>query len=423
MSTSPVRSSAPGGHRPDGLDDGAPGDGTIRPEDLRHDPGDPGPETPYLLRAAAGWAWRVVVLAGATYLLLLLVGRLRVVVLAVVAALLLAALVTPVFVLLRRTRLPGALAAVLTILLLLGVLGGAGYLVGMGVAGQSADLQQQVSEGFDTATDYAAQLGVGEEQIAQLQEQVRTTVTDNQQTLVSGAVSTATTVGEVLTGLVLALFVLFFFLKDGAGMWSWTTRLFSPHVRGQAYQAGVVAWQALVGYMRGLILVALVDAVLIGLGLVVLGVPLALPLALVTFIGAFVPIAGAFVAGLLAVLVALVSNGFGTALLVLVLIIVVQQVEGNLLQPLIMRRAVELHPVVVVLAVTAGTTLAGIPGAVVAVPVAALINVVVLYLSRQRRMIRDATDAAEAADGDAVPAFPVLATSGTDVKTLQEEEQ
>ena len=423
MSTSHVRAAAPHGHRPSGLDDGSPGDGTLRPEDLHHDPNDPGPETPYLLRASAGWAWRVVVLAGATYLLLLLVARLRVVVLAVVAALLLAALVTPVFALLRRSRLPAAGASVLTILLLLGVVGGAGYLVGMGVAGQSSDLQEQVSEGFTTVTDYAARFGVGEEQIVQLQEQVRSTVTDNQQTLVSGAVSTATTVGEVLTGLVLALFVLFFFLKDGDAMWGWISKLFSPHLRGQAYQAGVVAWQALVGYMRGLVLVALVDAVLIGIGLVVLGVPLALPLALVTFIGAFVPIAGAFVAGLLAVLVALVSNGPGVALLVLLLIIVVQQVEGNLLQPIIMRKAVELHPVVIVLAVTAGTTLAGIPGAVVAVPVAALINVVVLYLSRQRRVIRQATDLADAADGDAVPAFPVLATSGTDVEELQEEEQ
>ena len=406
----------------DPLDDG----GTRRPvesSDMHHAPGDPGPETPYLLRAAAGWAWRVVVLAGATYLLLLLVGRLRVLVLAVVAALLLAALVTPVFALLRRARLPGALASVLTILLLLGVVGGAGYLVGMGVAGQSDDLQAQVSAGFDTATDYAADLGLGEQQIADLQEQVRTTVTDNQQTLASGAVSTAITVGEVLTGLVLALFVLFFFLKDGHGMWSWTTRLFSPHLRGQAYEAGVLAWQALVGYMRGLILVALADAVLIGLGLFVLDVPLVLPLALITFIGAFVPIAGAFVAGLLAVLVALVSNGVTTALLVLGLIVVVQQVEGNLLQPLIMRKAVELHPVVVVLAVTAGTTLAGIPGAVVAVPLAALVNVVVLYLSRQRRVIREASDEAERADGDAVPAFPVLATSGSDVQDLQQQEE
>ena len=365
--------------------------------------------SPYLLRMAAGWSWRVLVVSTAIYLLLLLLVRLRVAVGAFIAALLLAALLMPVVHLLRRLRLPRAACAGLTVVLLLGVLAGSGALLGSGIAGQFDDLRNSVTRGIDQLTDYGQSLGLTQERIGNLQQQATDAVSGGTERLVSGALTATTVAAEVLSGLVLALFTLFFFLKDGTGMWAWVVRLFTARLRGQVDQAGQRAWNALSGYMRGIVVIALADAVLVAAALLVLDVPLVLPLALVTFLGAFVPIVGAFVSGFLAILVALVFNDPVTALLVAVAYVLVQQVEGNLLHPVVMRRAVALHPLVTVVAVTAGATLAGIAGAIVSVPIAALVNVVVLYLAGQAALVRRTMAETEALPDPAEPAYPVLA--------------
>ena len=369
------------------------------------------PTAPYLLRMAAGWTWRVLVVALGVYLLLLLAVRLRVALGAFIGALLLAALVMPVHQLLRRARLPAALAALVTVLLLMGVVGGGAALLGTGIADQFDDLVAQVSAGINRVTDLARDLGISPEQVERLRGQAQDALSSSSGRLLSGAVTATTVAAEVLSGLALGLFLLFFFLKDGPVLWAWVVRLFAPRVRGQADQAGQRAWVALTGYMRGIVVIALADALLVALALEVLDVPLVLPLAVITFLGAFVPIVGAFVSGGAALLVALISSGDDllTPLLVVVAYVVVQQVEGNLLHPVVMRRAVALHPLVTVVAVTAGATLAGIAGAIVSVPLVALINTVVLYLSAQGALVRRTLGDIEGRGVTAEPAYPVLA--------------
>lgn len=185
-------------------------------------------------------------------------------------------------------------------------------------------------------------------------------------------VAGATLALEVLSGTALAVFVLFFLLKDGGRMWGWVLSWTPPAHRPRADGAGRTAWETLRGYVRGSVLIAFVDAAGIGLGLVLLDVPLALSLTLLVFLGAFVPILGATVSGALAVLVALVTQGVTSALVLLAVVLVVQQLEGNVLHPLVMGRALSVHPVVILLAVSAGGLLAGVPGAIVAVPVVAV---------------------------------------------------
>jgi predicted PurR-regulated permease PerM len=205
--------------------------------------------------------------------------------------------------------------------------------------------------------------------------------------LTSGAVGAATTAGHVLTGLLLALFATFFFLKDGPRIWSWVVRLFPADARNRADGAGRRAWLTLISYVRATLAVAFVDAVGIGLGAAILGVPLALPLAVIVFLGSFVPIIGATLSGLVAVLVALVAKGPLTALILLGVVLLVQQLEGHVLQPLLLGRAIKVHPLAVVFGIATGVLLAGIVGALIAVPIVAVINTVASYLSREDRRL------------------------------------
>jgi predicted PurR-regulated permease PerM len=202
---------------------------------------------------------------------------------------------------------------------------------------------------------------------------------ENSGPLARGLGSGAVLLGEVLTGLIVAVLLCFFLLKDGEQMWAWVLRLVRERSRPDAEEVGTRVYTALAGYVRGIAMVGLVDAILIAIGLLIIGVPLVVPLAVVTFFAAFVPLIGAFVAGLLAVLVALVSGGLVDALLVLGVIVIVQQVEGHLLYPLLMSRAVHLHPAVIVVALAAGGILAGIVGVFLAVPVAGVASVIVQY--------------------------------------------
>ncbi|WP_233512661.1 AI-2E family transporter [Micromonospora deserti] len=337
---------------------------------------------PWLVRSAVVSSACLVVVVAGLYLLGRIVVLLAPLAIALAATLFLAALLDPVQLALRRLRLPAPLAALLSVLLLLGILVGVGALVWNLAANQFTELSRELSHGLERTRDFVTStLPVTDQQLDRLLDQARQAAGQGSVDPVSGA----RTAVEVLGSALLALVLLFFLLKDGRSMWHWVlSRMTGPN-RSVAAEAGRVGWRTLGAYSRGSMMIAAIDAIGIGLALVVLRVPLAFPLALVTFIGGFVPIVGATVAGAAAVLVALAANGPVTALLTLAAVIAVQQIEGNLLEPLIMKRQVRLHPAVILVVVTAGTLTAGIAGAFVSVPITAVAWRIIDTVQRHRQ--------------------------------------
>jgi predicted PurR-regulated permease PerM len=334
------------------------------------------------VRVAGAWAWRLILFTAAGYVLLRLIGMLRVVVIPVAVALLLAALFQPVVAALRRRGMNRSVAAALVLVGgLLVVVGGLGLIIQTFVS-QFDDLSTQVRQGLDEVQSWLAggPLNISQTQINNGIDSLQQWLSDNQGTLTSGALSTATTVGEVVAGFFLVLFVLFFFLRDGDLIWRFVCRLLPRPARIPTARAGHYSWHTLVSYVHATVLVAFVDAVGIGIGLAILRVPLALPLAALVFLTAFIPVVGATLSGTVAVLVALVTQGPVSALILFAIVIGVQQLEGHVLQPLIMGRAVALHPLAVILAIATGIVTAGIVGGLVAVPLLAVGNTAVRYL-------------------------------------------
>jgi predicted PurR-regulated permease PerM len=337
---------------------------------------------PHSVRVAGAWAWRIVLFIAAAYLLLRLIGALRLMVIPVVVALLLAALLEPAAAGLRKRGVPRSLAAGLVLVGgLVVVFGGLGIIVQTFIA-QFDSLSEQVTGGVNEIRDWLAKgpLHISKEQIDSAVDGIGSQLSSNRGALTSGALTTATTITEVLTGFFVVLFTLFFFLRDGGQIWEFLCRLLPRAARLPAARAGHYSWFTLVSYVRATVLVAFVDAVGIGIGLAILRIPLALPLAALVFLGAFIPVVGATLSGTVAVLVALVTKDPLHALLVLAIVIAVQQLEGHVLQPLIMGRAVSLHPLAVILAITTGVVAAGIVGGLVAVPLLAVGNTAVRYL-------------------------------------------
>jgi predicted PurR-regulated permease PerM len=335
------------------------------------------------VRIAGAWAWRLILFVAAAYLLIRVIAMLHIVVIPVAVALLLAALFEPAVRGLRNRGVNRSLAAG-TVLVggLAAVSGGLGLIVGT-VISQFDDLSAQVRDGVNEVETWLTRgpLELSQAQLTGWLARLQQQMSENQGAIVSGALSTATTVGEVLAGFFLVLFTLFFFLRDGAQIWRFLCRLLPQPARVPVARAGHYSWHTLGSYVRATVLVAFVDAVGIGIGLAVLRVPLALPLAALVFLGAFIPVIGATLSGTVAVLVALVTQGPVIALIVLGVVIGVQQLEGHVLQPLIMGRAVALHPLAVILAIATGVVVAGIVGALVAVPLLAVANTAVRYLT------------------------------------------
>jgi predicted PurR-regulated permease PerM len=335
------------------------------------------------IKVAGAWAWRIVLFVLATYLLLRLVAALRLMVIPVVVAILLAALLEPVAGGLRRRGVNRSLAAAIVLVGgLVVVFGGLGVIV-MTFIGQFDNLSSRVGDGINEIQSWLSSgpLHISHQQLSDTMASLRKQFTANRGALTSGALSTATTLGEVLTGFFLVLFTLFFFLRDGGQIWEFLCRLLPRQAQLPVARAGHYSWYTLVSYVRATVLVAFVDALGIGIGLAVLRIPLALPLAALVFLGAFIPVIGATLSGAVAILVALVTNGPVSALLVLAVVIAVQQLEGHVLQPLIMGRAVALHPLAVILAIATGVVVAGIVGGLVAVPLLAVGNTAVRYLA------------------------------------------
>ena len=355
---------------------------------------------PWLLRWAVLASLCLLVLTAGAYVLARIAIALAPLAIALAATLFLAGLLDPVTSRLRRHRFPPALAALVGVLLLLGVLVGASALVWRLSAGQFSDLVRQLDEGLHRTREFlVSTLPVSRRQLDQWAQRLVAGVRRSAPDPITGAA----TVAEAVGGVLLVLVLLFFLLKDGRPMWRWILARVPERARPTTAAAGRAGWRTLGAYTRGTMVIAAIDAAGIGLALVLLRVPLALPLAVITFLGGFVPIIGATVAGGVAVLVGLAARGPVTALLVLAAVIVVQQVEGNLLEPLIMKRQVCLHPVVVLLTVTAGTLLGGIVGAFVAVPVGAVVYSVVSTIAEYRGRAADVGRAGTAAGSPGPP--------------------
>ncbi|WP_336030937.1 AI-2E family transporter [Geodermatophilus sp. FMUSA9-8] len=351
----------------------------------------PGRETPHGdatvpsgLRTAAAWSWRLIAVLAGAYVLLYAAAYVAVVIVPVMVALLLAALLQPGAAGLIKRGWPRSLAALAMLLVGLAVVAGIITLVVERFSAGFSDLADQVSQGLDQIRDFVVEtFPVTQRQIDDAVTSAQDAIVSNQETLATGALTTAATVGEVFTGIVLALFTLFFFLKDGRSIWLWLVGLFPRDSRAYLDEAARRSWRTLISYVRATVAVALVDAVGIGIGLAILGVPLVIPLAALVFLGAFIPIIGSFLAGSIAVLVALVAVGPIKALIALAIVVLVMQLEGHVLQPLLLGKAVHVHPLAVVLAIAAGLLIAGIFGALIAVPVVACANVAGTYLARR----------------------------------------
>ena len=330
---------------------------------------------PRLLVAASEISWRVIVCLAAVSIVVWALTRVGFAVIPVVIALLLSTLFVPPARWLQRRGVPRALATTIVFLGGILLLSGLIALVASGVANEADSLSKQVSGGANELGKYIADLpfGLDEREVQRQIDSIDDRIRENSDAIRNGVVSGAAAFGQALGGLAIVLTVLFFFIKDGAGMWSWFCRLFPPARRPALDELGERSWTVLSAYVKGVVFVAFVDAVGIGLGLLIIGVPLVLPLAVLTFVLAFIPIVGAIAAGAAAVLVGLVAEGPVAALLVLGLVVLVQQLESNVLYPWIVGRTVELHPVVVLLAVTIGGLLYGIVGAALAVPLAVVI--------------------------------------------------
>jgi putative heme transporter len=332
-------------------------------------------------RTAAAGSWRFLAIAGAVVVVMYSLVHLRVIVLPIIVALLASTLLLPIVRWLKTRRVPEGLAAGLAMLAAVLALAAVLTAIAPSVGSQFGDLRTQSEDGVRQITDELAKepFNLSEREIRDRVDRGLEGLRENSGPLARGLGSGAVLLGEVLTGLIVAVLLCFFLLKDGDQMWAWVLRLVRERSRRDVEEVGTRVYTALAGYVRGIAMVGLVDAILIAIGLLIIGVPLVVPLAVVTFFAAFVPLIGAFVAGLLAVLIALVSGGLVDALLVLGVIILVQQVEGHLLYPLLMSRAVHLHPAVIVVALAAGGILAGIIGVFLAVPVAGVVSVIVQY--------------------------------------------
>ncbi len=358
------------------------------------------------LKLAAAWSWRFLVVVAAVSIALWGLSKVSILVLPCLIALLLAALMAPVVSFLDRHKWPHALSVATTflgfILVVLGLLAFTGQQIVVGFPA----LAHQVVLGVNKLNAFIQNnpFGIDSTVITGYLDEFNTKALDwlqkSQGKIASGALGAASSIGNFVTGLLITLFASFFFLFDGGRIFNWFVRLLPKPAQPKSVAAAVNGWNSLVQYVRVQVLVAAIDAVGIGIGALVLGIPLAFPLTVLVFLASFIPLVGAVLTGVIAVLVALVSKGLVSAIIMLIVVVAVQQLEGNVLQPFLMGKAVAVHPLAVVLAVTGGGVLFGIPGALFAVPFVAMLNTVVLTLSGNDEYMKKAHEALAHLKGD-----------------------
>jgi predicted PurR-regulated permease PerM len=361
-------------------------------------------QVPWGLDLAAAWAWRLIVIGIATYALFRGVEFFAELTIPVIIALLIAALGSPFVAWMERIGIRRGIGAAIVVLGLLALVASMLALAGQQVASGANDLATQVSDGLGEIKNWlrTGPFHVSDSQINDYIQKAQDYLSKKAQ---SGAfLSQVTNIGSVLThllaGLFLVLFSTYFFLADGDRIWAWFVRLSPRAARGRVDSSGRVAWISLTQFIRATVIVAITDAVGVMIAASILQVQFVLAIGVLVFLGAFVPIVGAFVAGTVAVLVAFVDHGIVVALLMLGAVVLVQQIESHVLQPFLMGRFVAIHPLGIIVAIAAGILLAGIPGALVAVPFAAAANAVVQHLASQTRVGADPEDALEQDYGD-----------------------
>ena len=337
------------------------------------------------------YAWALLGIVGALIVLVRGAGLISIVVIPLILALFPAAILAPLVARLKKIGFPAALAALVSMLGVIGALVGIGFALAPQVAGQFEGLGAQLRAGMDAVDRFlmSGPFGLDPIRMEEVVTRVREQIAAGGAGLGSGVVSAVTAVTEGLAGFLFGLVALFLYLKDGERIAVWLRNLFPPHLQEDAAEVGVQAWHTVGAYMRGQLFIAVVDAALIGIGLWIVQVPLALPLTVLVFFGGLFPIVGAVLAGAVAVLVALATNGLPMALIVLAIIVGVQQLEGNVLAPVVLGKATELHPLATLAALTAGAVLLGVLGAFLAIPVTASVTRAASYL-RQRRREREA---------------------------------
>lgn len=341
------------------------------------------PVVPFGMQVAGAWAWRLAIILIVSAMLVWLLSQVTILIIPIMLATILASLLLPLVNGLKKAGVPQGLSvAFAEVGLIVGVLG-ALFLVGKQLVAGFADLSQQAITGLIQIQEWlnSGPLGLSNDQMTRYLNDALTALQDNSTVIVSSALGVGSGVTHFGVGLVLTLFILLFFLLEGEDIWNFSIKVFPRRARPAVDGAGRRGWLSLGNYARVQILVAAVDAVGIGVGAAIIQVPLALPLGVLVFVGSFIPVVGALVTGAVAVLLALVANGWVNALVMLGIVLLVQQLESHLLQPFVMGRAVSLHPVAVILAVAAGSGVAGILGALFAVPILAVTNSFIRYVA------------------------------------------
>ncbi len=349
---------------------------------------------PFGVDLAAAWSWRLLLVAAAGYVLARGIAMFAVIVLPIVIALLLSALVIPVVELLTRLRLPRGLSSLLVVVGSLAVVSLLLTFAGQQIAQGANDLSKQVVTGLEQIRVWlrTGPLHVSDSQLNAYIASAQDAVTSSNQQIVTRLTEVGTAVGHIVAGFFIVLFGSYFFLSDGRRIWSWVVRIFPRAARERADSSGRIAWTSLTAFVRATVLVAFTDALGIMVGAAILKVPFVFAIGVLVFIGAFIPLIGATLSGSVAVLVALVAQGPLVALLMLLVVVFVQQLEAHVLQPFLLGRLVSVHPLGVILAIGCGVLVAGIPGALVAVPFVAAANAVVLHLADSAKAAREAQD-------------------------------
>jgi predicted PurR-regulated permease PerM len=327
-------------------------------------------------RVTAAWALRFLIVMAALYVLLTMLNAVSLVTITVIVAVMICALLQPGVELLMRNRVPRIPAAILVFVLGMSALVGAAWFVVQQVSASSSELGAQLLDAVAKIRNWlvTGPPQMSEHQVQQLIDDLTKTITDNRASLAQGVFATANSALLIVSGAVFCLFATLFLLTDDGGIWRWVVRLFPSEARAKVAHAGNVAWQTLIAYMRSTVLLALINALTMVVVMLIAGMPLVVPLGVLLFLGSMIPLIGMLVAGVVVVLVALVTKSLVMALVMALALILTIQLEGNLLNPFILGKAVQIHPLGILMGVTAGTILGGIFGAFIAVPLVAILN-------------------------------------------------
>ncbi|MCA5922151.1 MULTISPECIES: AI-2E family transporter [Curtobacterium] len=350
------------------------------------------------MRIAGAWSWRILVVVGVVAVVIYLVTLFSEILIPFLIGIVVAALLVPLSNWMQRHHVPKWLAVIVSLVGGLAAVSALIWLVVDQIAAAYPSLRDRTLSQYDTIRDFVLNsgLGISQRDLNSYLDQATDWLQSNSGSILSGVASAGSSLTHILTGLFIVIFTVIFLLIDGKNVWRWAVRLFPKNARSAIDGAGVAGWTTLTSFIRVQIFVAFVDAVGIGLGAFILQLPLVVPIAVFVFLGSFIPVVGAIVTGFLAVFVALVFNGWVAAVWMLLVILIVQQVEGHILQPLVMGSAVKVHPLAVVLGVTAASGLAGIAGAFFAVPLIATVNSMVTTIASGRWKTMDSDHVREA---------------------------